>query len=276
MSASRVRPPVAGASVEVVVGGVRLHALEYGRGAGPSIVIVPGITSPAATWEFVSSDLAVDHHVVCLDVRGRGLSDHPREGFTLPAYAADVAGLIAGLGLDRPCVLGHSMGARIAAAFGALYPERRGPLVVVDPPLTGPGRPPYATPLQAFVDELRAAKRGDAAQISRRNFPSWSDEHLALRAAWLPTCDETAVVETYRLFDEEDFFAFWRALGPPVQFVWGTESPAVSPAGAREIAEANPEAAVAAVEGAGHMVPWDNLPGFLDVVRRFMKQQQSS
>ena len=266
---------MAGDSVEVTSGGVRLHALEYGRGAGPPIVIVPGITSPAATWEFVSAELARDHHVVCLDVRGRGLSDHPSSGFTLPDYAADVAALVTGLGLDRPSVLGHSMGARIAVAFGALHPELRGPLVVVDPPLTGPGRPPYATPLAAFLDELRASRTGEAAELTRRNFPSWSAEHLALRAAWLPTCDERAVAETYRLFYEEDLFAYWRELAAPLLFVWGSESPAVSESGAREVAAANPRAQIAAVAGAGHMVPWDALPGFLDVVRRFMQEQSS-
>jgi N-formylmaleamate deformylase len=256
----------------VDAGGVRLHALEYGEGAATTVVIVPGITSPAATWEFVSEELARDHHVVCLDVRGRGYSDTPESGYTLEDYAADVAALIDGLGLDRPVVLGHSMGARVAVAFGALYPELRGPLLVVDPPLTGPGRPPYATPLEAFVTELRAAKSGAAAELTRRNFPSWTDQHLALRAAWLPTCDERAVTETYRLFDHEDFFAHWRLLRPPVQFVWGSESPAVTEAGAREVAEANPDAAVTAVPRAGHMVPWDNLPGFLEVARRFLAE----
>jgi N-formylmaleamate deformylase len=164
------------------------------------------------------------------------------------------------------------MGARIATAFGALYPERRGPLVVVDPPLTGPGRTPYGTPLHAFVDELRAAERGDDAP-TRRLFPTWSDAHLARRVQWLPSCDEAAITETYRNFDEEDFFGFWQQLAPPVQFIWGRESHAVSEAGAREVAQANPAAAVAAVAGAGHMVPWDNLPEFLAVVRRFLTER---
>lgn len=263
---------MAGVSRYVDAGEVRLHALEYGAGAPVSIVIVHGITSPAPTWEFAAEELARDYHVVCLDVRGRGLSDRPATGYTLPAYAADVAALIDGLGLERPVVLGHSMGGRIAAAFGALHPQRRGPLIVVDPPLTGPGRPSYGTPLSAFIDELHAAERGDEGP-TRRLFPTWSDEHVARRVQWLPSCDETAVTETYRNFDEEDFFGFWARLDAPVQFIWGRESHAVSEAGAREVAQANPAAQVAAIAGAGHMVPWDNLPAFLAEVRRFLTEQ---
>ena len=69
--------------------GLRLHHLEYGE-TGAAVVILPGITSPAATWEFVSLDLARDYRVITVDIRGRGLSDTPAAGFTLADYAGDV------------------------------------------------------------------------------------------------------------------------------------------------------------------------------------------
>ena len=62
--------------------------------------------------------------MLVLDVRGRGLSDTPADGFTLPEYAGDVAAVIDELELEPPVVLGHSMGARIAAAFGVLHADR--------------------------------------------------------------------------------------------------------------------------------------------------------
>jgi N-formylmaleamate deformylase len=261
---------LAGDSVMVDAGEVRLHLLEYGRGRRPDVVIVPGITSPAPTWEFVAADLGGDCHVLTLDVRGRGLSDKPATGFTLPDYAADLAAVVRELDLDRPVMVGHSMGARIAAAFGVLHRDLRGPLLAVDPPLTGPGREPYATPLDSFVESLHIAQRGATADDMRPYFPTWSDEHLALRAEWLATCDETAVVETYRLLDEEDFFGLWSRLDPPVTFLYGSESPAVTAEGAREVVQANPRAEVRVVEGAGHMIPWDRPGPFCEEVRRFL------
>lgn len=258
-----------GESGFVSANAIRLHYLAYGQG-DRDLVVVPGITSPAITWEFVSEELARDYRVYTIDVRGRGLSDKPSSGYTLPDYAGDTAGFIEAVGLDRPVVLGHSMGARIAAALGALHPEVPGPLVVVDPPLTGPGRDPYPFPLQVYVDALHEAQAGATADDMRSYFPTWSDEQLQIRAEWLATCDETAVVETYENFSREDFFRYWQRLRPPLLFVYGEESPVVPRSGLEEIAATNPAAEIVGVPSAGHMIPWDNLPAFLDEVRRFV------
>src|SRR5581483_5627109 len=94
--------------------------------------------------------------------------------------ARDVADSVEALGLGRPAVLGHSAGARTAVAFGALYPGLRGPLVVADPPLSGPGRPPYPTPMEAFAESLRLARQGATADDMRPFFPTWTEEQLAL------------------------------------------------------------------------------------------------
>jgi N-formylmaleamate deformylase len=248
--------------------GLRLHYLEYGGGS-PDLVIVPGITSPAITWEFVAEELAWDYHVFVMDVRGRGLSDKPSAGYRLTDYAADTAGLVEALSLDEPVVLGHSMGGRIAAALGALYPEAAGTLILADPPLSGPGRDPFPTPLEVYVEALREARAGATADDMRRYFPTWTDDQLRLRAEWLPTCDETAIVETYRNFGREDFFFYWTRLRPPTLFLYGEESEVVPKGSIGEVAKSNPEAKVVGVPDAGHMIPWDNLPGFLAEVRRF-------
>ena len=260
----------AGDSVFVDANGLRLHFLDYGDRAKPPLVIVPGITSPAITWEFVALELAPDRRVLTMDVRGRGLSD-VGSSFTLGDYAGDLAAALPALGLERPAILGHSMGARIAAAFGAAHPQLRGPLIIADPPLSGPGRPPYPTPLEPFLESIRQARDGATADDMRPYFPTWTDEQLALRAAWLATCDPTAVAATHRLFHEEDFFEHWPRLAAPTLFVWGGASPVVGEAGAAEVAAANRDAEVVELPNAGHMLPWDDLDGFLDIVRRFLR-----
>jgi N-formylmaleamate deformylase len=249
--------------------GIRLLFLEYGDAGRPDIVIVPGITSPAATWEFVAVELARDYHVFVMDVRGRGLSDHPAAGFTTPDYARDLAMALPALGLNRPLLLGHSMGARIAAAFGAMFEELRGPLIIADPPMTGPGREPYNISEESFLRSIGEARAGAGADDMRRYFPAWTEEQLAQRAEWLPTCDETAVSETWRLFHVELWLEWWRQLHEPVLFLYGSHSPAVGPDGPGRAAKANPAAEVAVVEGAGHMLPFDALDGFLGAVREF-------
>jgi N-formylmaleamate deformylase len=252
--------------------GVRLHALEYGEG-GPPLVIVPGITSPALTWEWLAEELATDRRVLTLDVRGRGLSDKPRSGFTLPEYAADVVAAIDEAGYERPAVIGHSMGARIAAALGVLHPDKVGPLVLVDPPLTGPGRADYPTSLEAFMDQLEKARSGATVDDIRPYFPTWSDEQLRLRLEVLPTCDDDAVRETWQNFHDEDVFEYLRELRPPVLFMYGGESPVIPAEAVPEVVQTNPRLEVVRVPGAGHMIPWDNLDGFLAETRRFLDGQ---
>src|SRR2546421_13040728 len=69
--------------------GLRLHHLEYGE-TGAADVILPGITSPAATGEFVSLDLARDYRGITVDIRGRGHSDTPHARFPPADYAGAV------------------------------------------------------------------------------------------------------------------------------------------------------------------------------------------
>lgn len=244
--------------------GVRLHLLDYG-GAGRPLLVVPGITSPAVTWDFAIPRVA-DVRALVLDVRGRGLSDRAPGRYALDDYAADVAAVVRALGLDRPIVLGHSMGARIAAAFAARHPELAGPLVLVEPPLSGPGRDRYPTTREQFLAQLHEAEAGTDADAVARFYPRWPRRELELRARWLPTCDEEAVVATHAGFHDDDFFADWRKLAGAPLFVRGADSPVVTADGEAEARTVLPDAAFATVAAAGHMVPWDNLSGYLEAV----------
>lgn len=243
---------------------LRLHYLAYGQGR--PLIIVPGITSPAITWEFVAKPLSSEFLVIVVDVRGRGLSETPRTGYTREEYAADLIELVTVLGLRQPSLVGHSMGGRIVAAAAARNRETFGRVVVVDPPLSGLGRVPYPFPLEVYVKALHEAQAGASADDMRRYYPTWSQRELQIRADWLATCDERAVVETYCNFHLENFFDDWRRLSAPVLFVHGSESPVVPSTAIDEIAASNPAAEIASVSGAGHMVPFENLDDFVAVV----------
>ncbi len=260
---------IAGRSRKVRANGIEHRVLEYGEAGQASVVMLPGITSPAATADFVARPIAEQgFHVVVPDLRGRGESEVPPAGsYRITDYAADVAGLAEALGLERPAILGHSLGARIAAAYGVLHaPEDHGLLLLVDPPVSGPGRDPYPTSRESFLAQLREAKRGTTLDAVRRFYPKWPERELALRIEVLPSCDETAVLETYAGFHEEDFFTYWRRVTRPATLIRGGESPVVPPAAEAELAAANPAVPIVSVPAAGHMIPWDNYAGFMEVV----------
>jgi N-formylmaleamate deformylase len=265
-----MRRPPRGRSGFTDHAGLRLHHLSYGEDGRQPMLIIPGITSPAITWEFVAEELQADFAVTVVDLRGRGLSGTPPEGgYAMDDYADDMEAVITGLGLDRPVVVGHSLGARVAAALGARSPALTGALVIIDPPLTGPGRAEYPTPVESFREQLREAREGTTAEGVLRFFPSWSREAAELRAEWLDTCDERAVVDSWHAFHDEDFMPAWRRLRPPVLFVYGEESPVITAEGLAEVRAENPDAEIAGIADAGHMIPWENLADFLAVLRRF-------
>lgn len=250
--------------------GIRQHYLRYG-GKGRSLLIIPGITSPAVTWGFVAEALAEYFDVYVLDVRGRGLSESgPHLAYDLDSYADDVAGFIAALKLKDCCVLGHSMGARIALRLGHRSPANIAHMVLVDPPVSGPGRREYPAKLPWYVDSIRQSLKGMSTEEMRVFCPSWTEEQLRLRAEWLHTCDEAAVVETFERFHTEDVHQDVPHLLCPALLVVATRGGVILPEDEEELKWLSSRLAVTRVPDAGHMIPWDNLDGFLEVVIPFV------
>lgn len=251
-------------------GGVRLHLLEY-PGEGPQVVVIPGITSPAITWDFIVRELRDAASFIVLDLRGRGLSEQP-EDCSVQACADDVAAVVETLGLDRPVLLGHSLGARVAAVAAAQAPGVARASILVDPPLSGPGRGAYPMSLEAFMTQLAEADSGTTAEAVAKHFPGWPQAELELRARWLTTCSEDAVIESHGAFESEDFFASWTGVPGPVAFVRGDRSPVVTAEGAAQARALRPDATYVTVADAGHMIPWDNLAGFTAVARDLLER----
>ncbi|MFE0019412.1 alpha/beta fold hydrolase [Amycolatopsis sp. NPDC059021] len=239
-------------------GELRLHVLDYG-GDGVPLVVLPGITSPAITMDFVARRLTSVARPIVVDVRGRGLSDSAAT-YTLDDYADDTEAVVTGLGLDRPVLFGHSMGARIAAVTAARKSLPLRGSVLVDPPLSGPDRGPYPTSLAVFEEQLAQAQRGTTADEVALSWPRWPRREQELRARWLASCDAEAIAATHRGFETDDFFAVWPSVPAPVALLHGADSPVVPPEGVRELAASNPSARLFEVPDAGHMVFWDN-PG---------------
>ena len=246
-------------------GPLRLHALDYG-GDGIPLVLLPGITSPAVTMDFVARRLTDLVRPIVPDIRGRGLSDDG-DSYSLEAYAEDTEALVSGLGLDRPVLAGHSMGARIAAVTAVRGKAALRGTVLVDPPMSGPGRDPYPTTLPMFLGQLEQAVRGTDADEVARSWPRWPRREQELRARWLASCGEDALTATHRGFETEDFFDSWPSVPAPTVLLYGADSPVVTAAGAAEAARTHPGARLIGIPDAGHMVFWDNPQIALDVLR---------
>ncbi|WP_367395125.1 alpha/beta fold hydrolase [Cupriavidus sp. Agwp_2] len=248
--------------------GIRQHYLRYGgqdgaRAQRDTVIIVPGITSPAVTWGFVGEQFGRQFDTYVLDVRGRGLSQAGAElDYSLEAQAADVIAFAEALGLQRYAIVGHSMGARIGIRAARGKPAGLTRLVLVDPPVSGPGRRAYPAQLPWYIDSIRLARQGIDAEGMRRFCPTWTEDQLRLRAQWLHTCDERAILASFNGFHEDDIHADLPQVEVPALLMTAGRGDVIREEDVQEMRKLLPALLVAHVANAGHMIPWDDESGF--------------
>jgi len=108
-------------------GGVRLHVVEAGNPGGRPILFIHGARQSWLAWSRqLDSELARDHRLVAMDLRGHGLSDKPRDAYgDSRLWADDVRAVIEALNLDRPVLCGWSYGPLVILDHLRHYGEDR-------------------------------------------------------------------------------------------------------------------------------------------------------
>ena len=101
-------------------------------GGSPAILALHGLASNARWWDLVGARLSPRWRVLAPDLRGHGLSDKPKSGYSFENVVEDLHGLCDAEGLDRVIVAGHSWGASVALWFAADLPEMVAGCVCVD------------------------------------------------------------------------------------------------------------------------------------------------
>ena len=123
--------PPEGRFVEVM--GARLHIIEAGQ--GPAILLIHGLGGVARNFNYqVLGELAKQYRVVAVDRPGSGYSTrHRLSSAGLDVQADVMAGLIDALKLDRPLLVGHSLGGAVALATALRHPDQVSGLALVAP-----------------------------------------------------------------------------------------------------------------------------------------------
>ncbi|CAD5200372.1 alpha/beta fold hydrolase [Pseudomonas sp. FEN] len=129
--------------------GCTLHYEEYGQGT--PVLLIHGLGSSTEDWEMQVPALAARHRVIVMDIRGHGRSDKPRERYSIAGFSADVLALIEHLNLDRPHLVGLSMGGMIGFQLAVDQPRMFRSLCVVN-----------------SVPEVKVRKPGDYLQWAKR------------------------------------------------------------------------------------------------------------
>jgi 3-oxoadipate enol-lactonase len=170
-------------------------------GQGKPLVFIHGLGSSTHDWEFQIPVFAEKYQVIAFDLRGHGQSEKPEGPYTIPMFAADLAGLLAGLSIKSAHLVGISLGGAVAFQFALDYPNMTETLTIVNsaPSLGG-------TPEQAQQEIERRigivqqyGMRAMGQNLGPNLFPA--PEHTALRDAFVEhwaANDPKAYIESTR------------------------------------------------------------------------------
>jgi pimeloyl-ACP methyl ester carboxylesterase len=172
----RIDVPVAGGELAVY----RLGSQRGGSDQSPAVLAVHGITATSFAWLAVAAALGDDVSLIAVDLRGRGDSGSLPGPFGLDAHVDDLLAVLDALALPQTVVLGHSMGAYIAARLAARHPDRVSRLVLVDGGLTIPGSADVDPErfMRAFLGPALA--RLELTFESLEAYVAWWREHPAI------------------------------------------------------------------------------------------------
>jgi esterase len=278
-------PGVRYVSRNVVLRQLRFHFLEWGEPGTPSIVLLHGGHQSAHSWDLVSLHLAQHFHVLALDQRGHGDSEWARDvSYTNHEMSLDAEAFINATGLQRPLLMGHSMGGRNAMLLTRRNPSLLRALAIVDvgPEVSDRGRSVIA----GFVrdneefDDLdhfvRNVQQYDPYR-SREHIERTVKYNMLQRAdgKFVSKCDanprrlgvvrgtgpqENITLEEARGFDL------------PVLLVRGADSRILTAEAAERFRLALPNGSLVTVPNCGHNVHGQNTKGFVAAIGDFLTE----
>lgn len=264
----------------VAANGVNIHYYRTGSESSdkPAMLLLHGITDNGLCWSRVALELQDRYDIVMTDARGHGKSDRLENGLSAQLLAADAAGVIRALGLAKPVVFGHSMGAFTALALAAEYPELAGALLLEDPPLR---EAPAPEPPAEFMEErrreftaLRAMSPQERTAQGAALNPNW---HALEVTPWAQSKAEVdpEVLNQFGRFNGYSWReAFSRIRCPGLLITGDPDKMAiVTSATGREVVTLWQDGEVVHIAGAGHCIHRDRYAETMAAVDAFLKRQ---
>ncbi len=273
----------AASSANVSVNGLNLHYVDHGGDADVSAVALHGFALNCHSFDEVAPALSDRLHWYALDQRGHGRSDRAAElgDYSRDHMADDIRAFIAGNQLDRPVVVGHSMGGMNSMTFAARYPDQLRALVLIDvgPEVTVDG----AQQVRQFVaGPYEMDSLDEWVEHTHRYYPFRSKEGIRKRLA--VSLRETPDGRMAKQFDERfrqsdfrgvaesrsDIWATARALQCPTLLLHGEKSPVLKREQAEAFATAVASVRLVTIAEAGHSVAGDQPEACAAAVREFL------
>jgi len=260
----------------VPVDGVRINYYRTG-GEKPPIILLHGFSDNALSWNQVPVFLEADFDVVLIDARGHGSSGLAEDGASPERQAKDVLALIRELDLRHPVLLGHSIGAHVAALTGAQAPQIIRAVVLSDPPWRDSSD--HSTPETAaikneewtkWIADLKAKPIEEVMQIGKEMHPNWDEsEFFQWARAKQQIRPETA---EWVMTAPTLYLDIVRQINCPGLLI--TADPklgaVVTPEVAQQVSKLWRKVKVVRIPNAGHNIHREQLGFYMDALNRFL------
>jgi pimeloyl-ACP methyl ester carboxylesterase len=263
----------------VTANGLRLHYLEWGDTAKPTMILLHGIARHAHTFDHIAPAFARDYHVIALDMRGHGDSAWSPDGaYLVQDYVKDLEALVAQLRLRSLTLLGNSTGGRVVQVFAGLHPELIDRVVVED---VGPERPQNIA--DAFARRVEQEANGWASEdelvaqlvTTNRRTPEpllRTYAHFGLK----PRPDGRLVWKRdpnlVKGFVETELWDAVSKITAPTLYVIGGGSRIVPPETQQRLKDTLRNCRIIVMPGLGHYPDEEDTKGFLEIVQPFLRR----
>jgi len=266
----------------------RFRVLEW-PGSEPAAVFLHGLTGVAEVWGPTVEALGSGRpRCIAIDQRGHGQSAKPPSGYGIASYVADAVDLCRILGLDRPHLVGHSMGARVAIVLAARHPAAIRSVAIVDigpeqwkanwqQTVAGLDRMPASyTDAESAIGNAARARPGSSVDAAFGRPGAEALRGIALArlktnpdgsVSWL--ADREALKKTVVSHRGRNYWAEWEAVAVPALFIRGGDSNEVRPRVAAEMRRRNTKVACEEFPGVGHNIPLLAPARLADSLRAF-------
>lgn len=233
------------------------------RGDGPPLVLLHGFPLDHHLWDEVVPLLADTFDIIRPDLRGFGESTTVDSIYTMDDYAADIAGLLDHLEIQKAAIVGHSMGGYIALAFARLYPERVRGLGLVSSQILADSPDRKEGRYKSAKDVLENGISNVVATMTPKftndeNLQAFAQEsmerqqpaaYIGALKAMAERSDSTPLLSSL----QDGYASQGSAFHFPVVLIHGDSDALIPVDRAREVKAALPDAHFVEIPGAGHM-----------------------
>lgn len=266
-------PTTPSSSRKIDLGDVALHIRRY-EGTGPDVLLIHGIGSSSRDFDPVVDGLTGVMTPITVDLRGHGDSDKPDTGYHYEDYAHDLDRLIPALGMERPTILGHSLGGILTLWWAMHHPDSARALIIEDAPLRSGEE---FRPAFDGWEMLNALPYEAVREYYGSQNPHWP-QHLVETRAWDITHTKPAVISELKAAsmsnDGLDRTDAMRHITSPLLFIHGDPDTGsmVHPEDLATIPDRLPTARIARIPGGSHTMHRNRIPQWLETVTGFMRE----